>query len=79
MAVGDTWVVGVLSITNHSIASSRPAPCVADVLKICHVLLFSAARPSSRDTSAGVRAPSRSWRGLRPEKEKQYLMSAYRS
>ena len=44
----------------HSIASSSPSPFVAEVLKMAHVLLLSAARPRAVDTSEGLIAPSRS-------------------
>ncbi|TNN55155.1 hypothetical protein EYF80_034600 [Liparis tanakae] len=40
--------------TYHSIASSRPVPFVAEVLKICHFLSLRAGRPKELATSAGV-------------------------
>lgn len=46
--------------THHSIASSRPVPLVADVLKICHFLSLRAGRPRALATSVGVMAWSMS-------------------
>lgn len=46
--------------TYHSIASSRPMPFVAEVLKICHFLSLSAGRPRALATSVGVIACSMS-------------------
>ena len=48
--------------SHHSIASSRPSPLTADVLKIAHVLFFSAERPSAVDISDGLMAPCISYR-----------------
>ena len=44
--------------TNHSIASSRPMPLVADVLKIWYFLFFIDESPRALATSAGVIEPS---------------------
>ena len=44
--------------TDHSIASWRPSPLRAEVLKIAHVLFFKADSPNALDISGGVMAPS---------------------
>ena len=44
--------------TNHSIASSRPMPLVADVLNIWYFLFFIDESPRALATSAGVIEPS---------------------
>ena len=46
--------------SHHSMASSRPVPFVAEVLKICHFLSLRAGRPRELATSAGVIACSMS-------------------
>ena len=46
--------------TNHSIASSRPVPLVAEVLNICHFQPFKAGNPSEFAISEGVMACSMS-------------------
>lgn len=51
-------VQSVLSLTHHSIASSRPSPLVAEVLNMDHVRLFNAERPRALDTSDADMAPS---------------------
>lgn len=53
------WTAAV-SRTYHSIASSRPTPFRAEVLKICHFLSFRAGRPRAFATSVGVIAWSMS-------------------
>ena len=54
------WYSNDRRLTNHSIASSRPSPFVADVLKIAHVLLFSAESPKAVEISEGLMAPCKS-------------------
>lgn len=46
--------------TNHSMASSRPVPLVAEVLKICHFRSFKAGSPRELAISEGVMACSMS-------------------
>lgn len=49
------WLLyGKYGKTYHSIASSRPVPFVAEVLKICHFLSLRTGRPKELATSAGV-------------------------
>lgn len=54
------YLVAVRAFDSHSIASSRPSPLMAEVLKIWNVRFLSTSRPSSLCTSATVRAFSMS-------------------
>ena len=48
-------------LTHHSMASPKPSPFTADVLKIDQVLFFKAASPRALETSVDDIAPSMSY------------------
>jgi hypothetical protein len=65
--------------TDQSSPSLRPSPFTAEVLKICHVLFFSAESPRPSETSDGViafgmsyfREPERKRKRRKKEEEKR--------